>query len=279
MIAALDDGARHRPAVRRHAGAARGPARSGAGPDEALDMLLRRRPPARATRHHRAAAAQLPDRAGHRRRYRRGDPADLDRRGHPPLRAGRVHAVRHQRHRRASGQDQDRRPSVGPSVAAPGRCRWTTRGRSPPAECRRRDPSIWATPRSTATAARAAPWSTGKATSAAGVQVTCRAASFCPPTRRAARALVVLGREAQEGTVRRRESARRAPAYRRPALPRDRRAWSRRASSSASTSTTPPSSRRPRALELFNREGLDEINIAAERACRRRSSLPPSRSA
>jgi putative ABC transport system permease protein len=37
-----------------------------------------------------------------------------------------------------------------------------------------------------------------------------------------------------------------------------------RASSSASTSTTPPSSRRRARQELFNREGVDEINLAAE---------------
>ena len=40
VIAAPDDGARHRPAVRRHAGAARSPARPGAGADEALAMIF-----------------------------------------------------------------------------------------------------------------------------------------------------------------------------------------------------------------------------------------------
>jgi hypothetical protein len=76
--------------------------------------------PARLARDHCAPAAQLSDPARHRRRHCRGDPADLDRRGHPPLRPRRVHPVRHQRDQRRAGQDQhlgplaDRHSNLGP---------------------------------------------------------------------------------------------------------------------------------------------------------------------
>ena len=93
VLAGAGHRAGHRRAVRRAAGAARGAARPGAGAGAALmsdavdaadrcpclSLGAARRSP--------RTAAQLSDAVRHRGRHRGGDPADLDRRGHPPLRA------------------------------------------------------------------------------------------------------------------------------------------------------------------------------------------------
>ena len=206
------------------------PARRAARLDPALAQRTtshaagRCHPPRRA-RARRPAHAQPVDHA----RHRRGDPADVDRQGHPPLRAGRVHPVRHQYRQHLAGKNQDvgagadRHPQFGTPAHAGRRARHRTpaaghgnhghgvgqhrnQGQRPPAphhgQWRGRRP-------------------------AAGVQHQCqdrpvfagRRCRQCAPVRRA-------GRQAQGRTVRRRQSARRARADRQRSLPRHRRARS-----------------------------------------------------